>query len=162
MDRNEFTINHEKTRQRDDRTFCPSPDWANGLAPRWAAWLFVGRDPASRADCHACRRHGRWWRGPEDEGPGMDEDHFSRLFAMAKHRDDDAGINFLVNTWHWLWGKRYPFERDWIPSRVACAQARSYRPGGVARLVVAAMATQPPRTELAERLASLARPDRQC
>ena len=80
--------------------------------------------------------------GRLDDAPQLDPKVTGRLAEMATYRDRAVAIDYHTKLWKWLWGEGYPFEADWVSTRVAFAYDRSYRPDGIARQILAVIATE--------------------
>ncbi len=106
-----------------------------GFIVRWAAL----RQPARVASIAVVMSGSG--AAPGEEGPQAFAEALPRLFALAERRPRAAAIEFLVGEWRWLWGDALPFEEDWVRARVSAAYERAYRPEGIARALMAAVAS---------------------
>ncbi len=73
--------------------------------------------------------------GPDDPGPGLDQNVVEALWEMTERREREAAIDKAVEDWRWLWGTKYTFNENWVRERVTYAFDRAYRPEGIERLL---------------------------
>lgn len=71
--------------------------------------------------------------GPDEHGPQWERAVLDRLLVLADRREREVAIDNAVDLWRWLWGSGYPFEEEFVRTRVAHAYDRAYRPEGFAR-----------------------------
>ena len=68
-----------------------------------------------------------------EDGPQFEMSVVKRLLILTERHERTKAIERNIELWRWLWGDKYPFEEDFVRTRVGYAYDRSYRPEGFAR-----------------------------
>jgi pimeloyl-ACP methyl ester carboxylesterase len=79
--------------------------------------------------------------GLADPGPQAPEQALERFLVAGQPLEKAEHLEFGVEFWRWLWGNGFEFPEAYVRERVGAAYARSYRPIGFQRQLVASFAT---------------------